>query len=125
MNGTASSSSNHSATASSRTEGAKGRNDSRRLIFAEDRLHVGTPGIAYDGTIAECARTPFHAALEPSYDFAVGNRGGSATAELCLLDKVFDRAARRHHLRAPRRKQRCDLVRAEVGAPIRVIHDKA
>src|SRR6266550_1980846 len=34
MNGTASSSSNHSDTASSSTEGAKGRNDSRRLILA-------------------------------------------------------------------------------------------
>ena len=34
MKGTASSSSNQSATASSSTEGAKGRNDSRRLILA-------------------------------------------------------------------------------------------
>src|SRR5260370_1116089 len=34
MKGTASSSSNHSLTASSKTEGANGRNDSRRLIFA-------------------------------------------------------------------------------------------
>src|SRR5260370_1183594 len=34
MNGTASSSSNHSDTFSSSTEGANGRNDSRRLILA-------------------------------------------------------------------------------------------
>src|SRR3981189_3066447 len=34
INGTASSSSNQSPTCSSRTEGAKGRNDSRRLIFS-------------------------------------------------------------------------------------------
>ena len=124
MKGTASSSSNHSATASSSTEGANGRNDSRRLILAlRMRLHVGAARIADDRAVAERARAPFHAALKPADDLAVGDRRGRAPAQLCLVGDRFDRAAGRRRSRSPCCDQQPrDLARAELRPPIGVVH---
>ena len=127
MNGTSSSSSNQSATASSQH-----RRRERPERFApldlgvEDLLHVGAARIADDRAVAERARPPFHAALKPADDLAVGDRRGGAPAELGLVGDFLDRAAGRGDLRS-----RCAASSAAMSsasklrAPIGVVHDEA
>ena len=70
--GTVASRSNHSATSSRSTDGAKGRNDSRYLTFRfSDRLHLGRARIAENGAAAQCARTELHPSLKPAHGLAV------------------------------------------------------
>ena len=75
MNGTSSSSSNQSATASSQDRGREGAERFAPLdLGVEDGLHVGAARIADDRAVAERARAPLHAALKPADDLAVGDR---------------------------------------------------
>ncbi len=126
MKGTASSSSNHSATASSSTEGAKGRNDSRRLILA---LRISFMSARRGSQRIErlpSARGPHsmrpwnQPTTLPSAIAAAVRRQSSASSAM-----FFDRAARRGDARPLRAARSCvDLGRRELRAPIGVVHDE-
>ena len=77
----------------------RGREGPKRFapfdLGIENGLHVGAARIAHDRAVAERARPPFHAPLEPADDLAVGDCGGGAPAQLCLVRDFLDRAAGR------------------------------
>ena len=95
MKGTSPSVSNHAGTASRRIDGANGRERSAPLdLEIEDVLHVGAPRIAQDRAVAERARSPFQAALEPADHLALGDRLRRAPAQGRLVGDALDGAAR-------------------------------
>src|SRR6266478_5827868 len=126
MNGTASSSSNHSATASFRTEGAKGRNDSRRLILALRIVFMSARRGSHTIERFPSARGPHsirpwnQPTTLPSAIVPAVRLQSSASSAMSSTAQP-----RRHDLRALRRKQRCDLLTAEAWTPIGMIHDEA
>ena len=64
-------------------------------LQVENVLHVRAARVAEDGAVAEGARTPFHAALEPADDFAFGDGLGCACAEGGFVVDVLDGSLRR------------------------------
>ena len=72
MKGTSSSSSNHSRDGLAQDRGRERAEGLAPLDLAvEDVLHVGAARVAEDRAVAERARPPLHAALEPADDLAV------------------------------------------------------
>ncbi len=47
---------------------------------------LGRPGWVDDGTIAESARAPFHAALKPSHDIALGHLIGNRVEQRSAIE---------------------------------------
>lgn len=106
MNGTSSSRVNHSATASRNIDGANGQRFAALNFQIENVFHIGAARIAEDRAVAECARSPFHAPLEPADDEAVGNGTGRRIDELFLVLDVIDAATLGFDRRAPIVEQR-------------------
>ena len=75
----------------------RGREGAERLaaldLVVEDVLHVGPARVAQDRAVAERARAPLHATLEPADDLAVGDAQGGQAAELVGIFDPADRAA--------------------------------
>ncbi len=103
----------------------RGRERAKRFppldLGVEDRLHVGAARVADDRAVAERARAPFHAALEPADDPAVGDRGGGATLELAIR-AFFHGASGGGDALAFLSERRGDLVAPVMRAPIGVVH---
>ncbi len=94
-------------------------------LEVEDVLHVGPARVAEDGAVAERARPPFHAALEPADDAPVGDRRGGDAAELALVVAAPPLAAAGAQLVRPRLQQRLDLGRCGLRTDVGVRHGAA
>ena len=69
-----------------RTDGANGRKGSRNLIFVvDDVLHVVAARVGEDAAVAERARAPLEAALEPADHLARGASASTVAIEQRLL----------------------------------------
>ena len=82
-------------------------------------------GIADDRAVAERARPPLHAALEPADHLALGDRGRgplqSSRSSVDALDRAAGLSEFGERLRS---SSRLDLVCAELRPPIGVVHDE-
>ena len=123
MNGTSSSVSNHSGTASRRIEGANGRKDSRRLIL---RLRMsfmsarrGSPRIErLPSARGPHSMRPWNQPITLPSEIACAVRRHSVASSAMRSM----RAARRVEIGAPRGDGGRDLVRRRRRAPVGVVH---
>src|SRR6516162_4366274 len=90
----------------------------------KNSLHIGAPRVAQDRAIAERARTPLHAPLEPTEDSPFRDRRRRALAELLFVMDFFDRTTRPRDLLAALGEEPHDLRGRKLWAPKRMIHDK-
>ena len=127
MKGTSPSCSNHSPTALCNTEGAKGRKERNERTGAldlevQDVFHVGAARVADDAAIAQRARAPLHAALEPADHLATGDGGGSSLPLPPAGEGWGEGGC--GFTASPLFKQAADLRVGEVGAPVSVVHEE-